>query len=428
MILVYFISIIIIGCVFSKSKDLNDYLFCSRKVTLPSLVATLVTTWYGGILEIGRFTYENGLVTWIIFGLFYYLAAFLYAFFIVPKIRFINTSTIPQLFDKHYGKLSKLISATIMILLSSPAPYIMILSTIISHLYKIDIFYSIIIATATSIIYIYIGGFRSIIRTDKIQFIFMFSGFIIMLFYLIKKYGGIEFLLNNVPTKNLSVTGDFSISYILSWIVIAFITMIDPSIFQRTYSGKSLKVVQRGLYISIIFWFIFDFLTITTGLYASAIIQSLNVNPFLYLSDTILPPIAKNVFYISIISVVMSTIDSFTFISAFTIGKDILNKNSIKNIRIGLILTSIVSVIIVYSFEEVVHIWYMFGSIAASSILIPFLLILFKPETKISYPEFCLITPILINFIWIFIGYPFNIDSIYPGITSSLIITYIFIK
>ena len=31
-----------------------DYLLAGRRVTLPAFVATLVTTWYGGILGIGE--------------------------------------------------------------------------------------------------------------------------------------------------------------------------------------------------------------------------------------------------------------------------------------------------------------------------------------------------------------------------------------
>ena len=425
MITFYFILILIIGLLSYKRSNLDDYLYCSRRITLPSFVATLVTTWYGGILEIGRFTYENGIVTWIIFGLFYYIAAILYVYLLVPKLRFNNVSSIPDYFGKHYGEKSKLISAFIIVFISSPAPYILILSTIISHIYNISFHYSVFLSTITSIVYIHFGGYRSIIRTDRLQFVFMFTGFVVMLYYLINTYGGIQFLLDNVPKKNLSITGNLPIGYILSWLLIAFITLIDPSIFQRTYSANSTRVVKKGILISVIFWIIFDFLTITTGLYASAIIDVSSINPYLYLSDNILPPFARNIFYISIISIVMSTIDSFSFVSAFTIGKDIFKKKSLKNVQIGLFITAILSIIIIYNFKKVIDMWYIFGSIAASSLLIPFLLILFAPHKKSTNPEACLLIPIIINITWIFLGYPLNLDSMYPGIVVSGFINYL---
>ena len=85
MIYAYFILIIIIGLYKSSYKNDKDYLFASRKMTLPSFIATIVTTWYGGILEIGNFSYNYGIVTWIIFGVYYYIAAIIYGFLIYAK-------------------------------------------------------------------------------------------------------------------------------------------------------------------------------------------------------------------------------------------------------------------------------------------------------------------------------------------------------
>ena len=82
MILTYLIFTLIVGLYFSKSSTQNNYLYSSRKLTLPSFIATLVTTWYGGILAVGDYVYVNGIITWIVFCLFYYLAAFIYAIFL----------------------------------------------------------------------------------------------------------------------------------------------------------------------------------------------------------------------------------------------------------------------------------------------------------------------------------------------------------
>jgi len=170
---------------------------------------------------------------------------------------------------------------------------------------------------------------------------------------------------------------------------------------------------------------IFDFLTISTGLYASAIINSSHItnSPYLMLSDMVLPPYLQVFFIISLLSIVMSTIDSFTFTSAITIGNEIKNKESMQfNTRIGLLITSILSIIICISFNKVIDIWYIFGSIGASSLLIPLIKIIFNPYYKISYPTLTLIVPAVIASVWIYWGYPYNIDPIFPGIVSSFIL------
>ena len=425
MVIAYLLLILLIGLYNYKTSRSNDYIFASRKLTLPAFVATFVTTWYGGILEIGRFTFENGIITWIIFGFFYYVAALLLLIFIAPRIHKNNINTIPGYFHKNFGYVPGIVSSIIILLLSSPAPYLMIFAVIFTHIYDMSYFYSIIIGLFFSVSYIMLGGFKSIIRTDKIQFILMYAGFIIILIKLYINYGGISFLLNNSPEEHLELTNKLPLGYIISWLLISMITFIDPNIFHRVYSAKNHKILKKGILFSIVFWMIFDFLTISTGLYASAIINSSHIttSPYLMLSDMVLSPYLQVFFIISLLSIVMSTIDSFTFTSAITIGNEIKNKKSMKfNTRIGLLITSIIAVVICISFNKVIDIWYVFGSIGASSLLIPLIKIIFNTDYKINYPTMTLIMPAAIASVWIYLGYPYNIDPIFPGILSSFIL------
>ncbi len=60
IIAIYFVFVIALG--FYKSKksatNSNNYILAGRKLSLPGFVATLVTTWYGGILGIGENTFN----------------------------------------------------------------------------------------------------------------------------------------------------------------------------------------------------------------------------------------------------------------------------------------------------------------------------------------------------------------------------------
>ena len=115
IIIIFLISILYVGFKTKSKPNESSYLFVGRKLTLLPFIATLVSTWYGGILEIGRFSYENGITTWIIFGITYYFAAYIFSRFMVPKIINKKVITIPEYFNKNYGLISSTISIIIIL-------------------------------------------------------------------------------------------------------------------------------------------------------------------------------------------------------------------------------------------------------------------------------------------------------------------------
>ena len=96
------------------------------------------------------------------------------------------------------------------------------------------------------------------------------------------------------------------------------------------------------------------------------ILPSINSIPYFDLAQLVLPTFAQGLFMVSLFSIVMSTIDSFSFISAFTIGKDLspifhLKQDDISIVwytRWGLIITSLLSVMLAIYFENAVDIFF----------------------------------------------------------------------
>ena len=445
LVLLYFIVTLGLGFYKKSGADVNSFLFAGRRLTLPALVATLVSTWYGGILEVGRFTYENGIVTWLIFGVFYYVAALLFVKFIAPKIIETEIPTIPELFLKAFGKVPAIIALCCVILIISPAPYLKILVQLFNYLWDIPHIWALLLGASLSLAYAFTGGFSAIVRTDKLQFILMFLGFGIILFSSYSQYGGIDFLLNNTPEYAFSIPGNFNWTFIFVWGFIALITFIDPSFYQRTFAGNSLKSVQKGILLSIVFWMIFDFMSIFTGLYALAILPSVETTPYLDLAELVLPPLGKGLFMVSLFAIVASTIDSFTFISAYTLGKDlpnILNMNKsdhyvLKYTRLGLVATAIVSILLALYFENAIDIWYLVGSFVVPVLLIPLICALYG--IRLKHTSLMLLLPCLASLGWhlngimnpIAGGYPGYIggfDPMYPGVALSAMLFYFFKK
>ena len=155
LIIAFFIAILFIGFSNKKESTIDEYIYSGRRVTTPALIATLVTSWYGGINEVGIEVINYGIVTWVYFGLVYYFSAFIYAYVIAPKIIKNNYQSIPISIYKQYGKFAGLISLTSILFYLIPASYLIILSQIINQIFNFNnIYLSTFIGLAVSTIYI----------------------------------------------------------------------------------------------------------------------------------------------------------------------------------------------------------------------------------------------------------------------------------
>ena len=436
----YFIILIILGFAkrdASKPTAVNDYLLAGRKLSLPGFVITLVSTWYGGIIGIGENTYLYGLQTWTIFGLPYYLFAVFFAFFVAGKINELSTVSLSDQLYKHYGKVPGVIGAIYIFILSSPAPYLLSIGIIINHVTGLNYEFSLILVAVISISYIWSGGLKAVIRTDFFQFFLMFSGVALLLFYSARFSDFSIEIFNILPSNLLHPTGGASIQYIAAWFFIALWTFVDPGFYQRCAAAKSPGTARNGILLSVFFWLVFDILTLFSGLYARALLSDIDPSlAYIQLAELVLPQFAIGIFFIGMLSVIMSTIDSLAFISATTFGRDIMwriqNSQGSKNIsdadnaipfvKKGLLITILISLMIALSIPSVIQIWYILGSIIVPGLLIPFLMSFTKIKLDVIT---MMVAPFFVSILWIinkniFGFYPLGLEPFYPGIITSM--------
>ena len=442
IIIFFFATIIGVGFWAGRknSNEADDYLLSGRKVGLKLFVLTTVSTWYGGILGVGEFTYRYGIVSWFTQGFPYYIFAFLFAIFFAKKIRQASLFTIPDKLTEVYGKNTGLLSAVIVFLLVSPAPYILMTANLISLIFDINIVYSLVIGLFLSLIYLFYGGYRADLYTDAIQFFVMFAGFILIFIFCYNSAGGLDYLTKALPPDHLKLDGGASITFIIIWFLIAMWTFADPGFHQRCYAAKDGNVAVKGIIISIFFWFLFDFLTTSTGLYARALLPNIE-NPmtaYPLLSEVVLPNGLKGIFYAAMFATIMSTANSFLFLSATTIGRDFIfrlrkdrKETQLKSYTIaGLAISGTIALILAYTIPSVIEIWYTIGSICIPAIILPVISSYYpvlRVNRKIIIAE--MLTALAISTTWYFIrdNFEYEIYIIEPmlvGLFFALLIHF----
>ncbi len=420
-----------------REGDTAGYLVAGRTLSLPAFVATLVATWYGGILGVGEFSYSYGVSNWVVFGLPYYVFALLFAWLLAPRVREARLFTIPDRLYSIYGRACGVVGSLLTFCMTTPAPYTLILGVLFQLVFGGNLVVWLIVGTILSTVYLYRGGLHADVRVNVLEFLMMFGGFAVIVPFLISRYGGLAFLREHLPPLHLTWHGGNSVQYIVVWFFIALWTLIDPGFHQRCYAARSPQVARWGIVASVCCWFVFDLLTTTAGLYARAVLgDDLSDPKFAYpaLAERVLPPVAKGVFFVGMLATVMSTVVSYTFLSAVTFGRDLLwrwrggeETDALRYTRWGITLVGVIAIVLAWQVQSVVELWYLIGSLFIPGLLLP-LVGSYTRRYRVPAP-FALATMVLgfgSALAWMFYGVwsgrlndPAFIQPMYPGLVAG---------
>ncbi|MBI2302529.1 MAG: sodium:solute symporter family protein [Armatimonadetes bacterium] len=445
VIAVYFVALFAVGLLYLRlERTSTGWFLAGRSLTVPAFVATLVATWYGGILGVGQWAHQYGLSMLTLFAFPYYVFAALFALWLAPRIRTAGLITIPDKIAASYGRGAGLVAAVYAYLLTNPAPYVLMLGTLLQLIYRLPPLTALIVGVLLSTAYVYSGGFRADVRVNVAQFLLMFGGFLMIVPVCMAHFGGPRWLVAHLDATHLSLSGGKSGGYLLAWFFVAMLTLIDPGFHQRCYAAHEPRVARRGMLISILFWMLFDSLTVTAGLYAFLARPELDYTAaqmaYPLLADQVLGPFWKGFFYVGMLATVMSTVVSYTFLSGVTFARDFVwrlrggdeNKGVAFWTAFGLVLISVIAVVMAWQIRSVVDRWWISGSLFVPGLLLPLMLSYgprrwYSPAMAVA----ALTLPVAVAVVWLVIGYrhvgtdgepgyPGGILPMYPGLAVSL--------
>lgn len=425
-----------------KKESEKSFLLAGRTVTLPAFIATLVATWYGGILGIGEYTFQFGVSQWVLFGAPYYLFALLFALFLSGRIQKNKALTIPEAISASYHPKAGAVSAILIFLLVNPAPYILMLGMLFRFFtgWDLHILFFAAFGALFSVIYVSVSGFRAVLRTDMLQAVLMYTGFAVLLFMAFRSIGTPVEIWQQIPDTHKDFTGGHPFPYLMVWFFIALWTFVDPSFHQRAASAKSPETARKGIFISILFWFVFDLFMLFAALYGVVMLGEMKHPLLVYpeMGAQLLPVGLSGLFFLALLATIMSTLDSYLFLSGQTLGRDLLAKYAAPNSGVALtrwcmLLSAVLALLLISIYPGVVALWYAIGSALIPGLLIPVLGI-YLPFFKIQprWVAMMLILPCVISAIWLALGtwhgdslyqYSFlGVEPFYPGFTTALVI------
>lgn len=415
----------------TKKDDLNvlDYILMGRTLTLPLFVATLVATWYGGILGVTRIAYESGIYNFVTQGLFWYITYILMALFFVKKIRAHNVVTLPELVEKLFGKKAAKVAAIFNFINVIPIAYTISFGIFLQAMFGGNLYYYSLLGTALAILYSSISGFRSVVYSEVVQFLVMCSSVAIVLVFSIFTFGGWDYLTSNLPETHFSITGGHSIGATVVWGFIALSTLVDPNFYQRILAAKNSRVAKNGIFISTIIWCLFDICTTFGAMYARAHMPNLDPNQaYITYALDLLPHGLRGFFLAGILATILSTLDSYLFVASNTIAYDLLPKVRNKKMvhRLSLLFVGLISFSLSFFFEGNIRVaWKIMGSYFAGSLLLPICYTLYFPK-RITETQFIKLLFIAVSSITVWQIIPktelfAEIDSLYIALFIQIL-------
>lgn len=160
---------------------------------------------------------------------------------------------------------------------------------------------------------------------------------------------------------------------------------------------------------------------------------------FPMLAEVTLPPVAKGLFTIGMLATIMSSLNTLAFISATTVGRDIVwrlrretDENRVNGYtRWGLVITALLAVVLCVAVPSVIGLWYMIGTVIVPGLLVPLVTGYFQRLT--TPPAFAFGSMVggwLTSTVWLLVGwsaqmgatdsFPLGIEPMFPGIVVSL--------
>jgi len=436
---VYLLAMVAIGVYSVKRiKNTGDYFVAGHSFGPLVLMATVCATIIGGSGLMGRagVAYSSGFKA-ILTAVPYLLGMFIFSAF-SGRISSVgmkyHITSIPELFDKRFGKTSKVVLAGLIAftMMGTVASQVTATATIINMLGgDLGISYEMgaLIATVVFMVYTATSGLFGVVYTDVLQFYML----LIFVYILIPgaslvHVGGFDNFVANLdpglvkPYIDGSILGD-----IVTYLVF---TMAGAEMWQRAFAAKDAKAAKKGMFLGTSVYGVTIILVFFMGVVAHQIVGDEILAQY-GSTDAVVPALAIKVLPVGLtglalagmLSVIMSTADSYLLVSVQSIVRDIFrtfkpdmsDQAEIKWSRIFSIILPIGALIIALYIKNAYNILMFAWSFYAAAAGLPaFAALYWKKATKQG-----ILAGMVAGFVvcvgWKMIGLPFGLGAAVPG-------------
>lgn len=370
----YLLSIFFIGIVAGRNvKNLDEYAVAGRSYSSLILFATLSASFIGGGYSSGNAANVfNGGIGFAITLWGFSLALLLISLTLAPKMdNFSHCISLGDIIGISLGKKGRIISGLLGCILCTGvlAAQVGAMGAVFSTYTSLTSAQGILLGCGIVIIYTSFGGMHSVVLTDVVQFVILIIMIPLSLWIGMQELGGVNSFLDNIPVKHTQIFNDELTPILFLGLFLSFTVgeSLSPPYIQRLLAGRSAHVT-KGIRYSALLSIPFFLITGAIGLLALSINPDINANEAMpYVFKVILPVGIRGLAIAAMVSIVMSSADSFLNSSVICLLRDVaepifgskLTNNPVKELSIARFLSltiGVSSVIIAINIPNVMDI------------------------------------------------------------------------
>lgn len=383
ILLVYALILFLIGIYsYLKIKTPFDYFLAGKKTGVWQVSGSLLATILGGSAILGTIGLAES-QSWA--SSWYILAASIGLLGLLPivgKVYSKGKFTLPELIGQYYGESARKVTSLIIPVawLGIVAAQIIAGAQILVSFFGLDYTTGVFLTGTIFIIYTYIGGQVSIMKTDLFQAFFILGGVILTAIM--------------IPAHQLPALPDFAghfpfnehySPFNLFILILTFSStfVVGPDIYSRVFCSKDSKTAFRSVLIVALILIPFAFVLSYVGMYAATFHSGAeNSSALVNLADVYLPEWAIGILVAALISAVLSTASTTLLTTSMILSelfhKDINNQRSFKQTKLFLIAVGILSMLLSLKVTSIVSSLLLALSFYSGAFIIPMIAALFN--------------------------------------------------
>lgn len=379
IIIVYFISMIIIGLISArKIKSEGDYYVAGKNGNIWQITGSLLATILGSSAILGTADLaltQGWSAAWLL------LCASFGLFLLVPVSRKVQRQgkyTLPQMIGDFYGKEAKMISSLIISVawIGIIAAQIIGAAKIMTGFTGLNYSIGVWVAGAVFIFYTLIGGQVSVLKTDLYQSFIIIGGILLIALTLLIKE----------PVSPLAMTSlkfPFNEGFHPFDLVVLLLTysttfVVGPDIYSRIFCARNESIARKSVLISAMVLIPFSLCITFLGVFAAFKfpgIQNQGGSALIPAMINTLPDWGIGLLVAALLSAVMST-GSTTLLTSATIISDHISKGlekgeSMRNTKIIMLIIGLLSIVLSINIHSIIQSLLIALTIFSGAFIIP---------------------------------------------------------